>query len=894
MKLFPHFPSLPHLEHRSRFIRVLPFMVLCLSLSITLFGWHTVSTNNRQKAHQIYTDATEDIVDHITRRLHDQSELLQGGVGLFTVKPGVTRGDWRGYVAALQLDQYHPGILGIGYSTVLTPGEKETNEQEIRAEGFPGYSIRPTGKRPFYTSIIYIEPFTWRNQRAFGFDMFSEPLRRAAMEQARDKGITTIAAPITLVQETEVNKQRGMLMYTPVYHRGMAVDSVADRQLALKGFVYSPIRMNDFVYGSLGKLPPDIAFEIHAGTTSTSNGKMFSSLESERITLPSGYRSLFSSSRTIEAFGRTWLFTFRTLPSYDVTYSAEQSPVALIGGGFFVSLLLSLVAFMLLATRNKALALAREMTQELRNNERTIQASREHFQALVTTSPVGVFETDAHGEYLMVNEQWLRITGLNATQARGRGWIDSLHPEDRDKVVAEWRSAMAEQRPFRMENRHLTPDGVEFWVLAQASAMTDETGAVAGYIGTLTDITGLKRTEQELQESNQRFSTIFHRSPIAICLSYLKSGEFTDVNETFLQLFGYERHEIIGKTSLELGLWTDREERADLLKTLHDQGRVHQVERTYHHKSGVKGHLLVSMELVRLSGKQYMLGMLTDITPRKNAELVLAGINEDLESLVNERTAALSTVNAQLLQEIEERKKIEEEMLDHQRLLQAMSLELAMAEERERDRIAGELHDQVGQRLILAKMKLDALTSCLEAHPLEQTAADVVTLLEQSIQDTRSLTFQIRPPLLASAGLEATVQWLGEELNLNYGLRMLFSADNAPKPLPYEIRSTLFQAVRELLLNVARHADTDQVRVRMNRDEAHLFITIEDDGIGFDPLEAHSRKARTGGFGLFNIQQRIEYLGGTLVIFSRPGVGTRATISILLEEPANTGEGHIC
>ncbi len=886
MQTLPGFLSLPHLGHRSRFIKLLPLVVLCLSLSITLFGWHTVSTTNKLKAHRIYTDRSEYIVAQVIRRLHDHQQLLRGAVGLFSVKGDVTRSDWRDYVAALQLDQLHPGIQGVGYAVWLTPAELEANLEATRGEGFPNYSIRPSGERSDYTSIIYLEPFTWRNQRAFGYDMYTEPLRHAAMAKARDEGIATLAAPTTLVQETAVGKQYGMLMYVPVYRRGMVVDTVADRRAALKGFVYSPLRMNDFITGTLGKIPEDIAFEIHSGGTPLPAARMFSTLESERITLPESYRSQFTSSRAVELFGCNWLFTFRSLPSFDATLHEGRSPAFFIGGGLFVSLLLSLVTFMLLSTSDKALGLAREMTAEIRENERIIQTSREHFQTLVSTSPVGVFETDTDGASIMVNEQWLRITGMTAAQAAGKGWADALHPDDRDRVVSEWQAAMAEQRPFRIEHRQLTPDGADCWVLAQAAGMKDETGTVTGYIGTITDITGLKRTEQELQESNQRFSTIFHRSPVAIALSRLESGEFTDVNETFLRLFGYERQEVIGKTSLELGLLPDLGDRPAWVKELKARGQVRQFEQSFCRKNGETGHLLGSLELVTLSGQLYALAMLSDITSRKNAELLLTGINEELESLVGERTASLSAVNAQLLREIDERKKIEQEMLEHQRLLQAMSLELSMAEERERDRIAGELHDQVGQRLILAKMKLDALGSRLAEHPLEQDAAEVVSLVEQTIQDTRSLTFQIRPPLLASAGLEATVQWLGEELKENYGLRMAFSGDAVTQPLPYEICSTLFQAVRELLLNVARHAGTDEVRVRMKRDAAALRISIDDDGRGFDPLEVRLRKTRNGGFGLFNIQQRIEYLGGVLVIDSKPGSGTRATITVPVDEEA--------
>ena len=273
-----------------------------------------------------------------------------------------------------------------------------------------------------------------------------------------------------------------------------------------------------------------------------------------------------------------------------------------------------------------------------------------------------------------------------------------------------------------------------------------------------------------------------------------------------------------------------------------------------------------------------------DVTVRKKAEMALAGINENLELQVAERTASLSLTNKQLTGEIEERKRIEQEILDHQVKLKAMAFELSMAEERERDRIAGELHDQVGQRLILAKMKLDSLTNRLSSEHLECDAEEIAGLISQTIQEIRSLTFQIRPQLLASAGLEATVQWLGEELKRDYGLRVEVIDDKNPKPLKYEIRSTIFQAVRELLLNVARHAGTDSVRVHMEREEDLFAITVRDEGIGFDTSDSSERASTTGGFGLFNVQQKIEYLGGSIAIDSNPGKGTVATIKVPVEK----------
>jgi len=235
-----------------------------------------------------------------------------------------------------------------------------------------------------------------------------------------------------------------------------------------------------------------------------------------------------------------------------------------------------------------------------------------------------------------------------------------------------------------------------------------------------------------------------------------------------------------------------------------------------------------------------------------------------------------------LHQEIEERKRAEKDLVEHQQKIQTMAFDLSLAEERERGRIAAELHDQVGQRLILCKMKLNALASQSGSAHLDCEVDEIEKLVDQSLQDIRSLTFQLRPPILATAGLEAAIKWLGEELMNDHGLGVYVVDDQRPKPLAFEIRSVIFQAVRELLLNVSKHACIKSARVSLSEEGGVMSICVSDDGIGFDVSLEKSRKAKAGGFGLFSVQQRIEHLGGQVFIDSTPGRGTRATISVPL------------
>ncbi len=450
-----------------------------------------VSTTTRLKAFQIYTDSTEDLVDHLERQLHVHQQVLRGGSGLFNVKSDVTRSDWRDYVASLQLDQYHPGILGIGYAVWLTPKEKEINLRTIRSEGFPHYTIQPAGERPVYTPVIYLEPFTWRNQRAFGYDMYSEPVRRSAMAQACDKGIATIAAPITLVQETAVGKQHGMLMYVPVYRRGVAVDSLTGRRAALRGFVYSPIRMNDFVYGTLGKLPSDTAFEISIVDGGQSDNLMFSSLHIGKGELPKSYKPAITLTKTIQAYGCTWQFVFKSLPPYDTQTNRKQSYTFLLIGILF-SVLISYLVFLTLKTKKQTLELAEEKITNL-TSRLALAADSAH---------IGVWEWQVPENRLIWDKWMFSLYGIPEEDFTGayQAWQRGLHPDDKkyaDEAIARALNGVCD---FDIEFRVVWPSGEVRHIKATALVIRDHSGKPARMIGINYDITLIKLTELQLHQ----------------------------------------------------------------------------------------------------------------------------------------------------------------------------------------------------------------------------------------------------------------------------------------------------------------------------------------------------------------------------------------------------------
>ncbi len=238
-----------------------------------------------------------------------------------------------------------------------------------------------------------------------------------------------------------------------------------------------------------------------------------------------------------------------------------------------------------------------------------------------------------------------------------------------------------------------------------------------------------------------------------------------------------------------------------------------------------------------------------------------------------------------IARDVTERKEGEARIHAYQKQLRSLASELLLAEERERRRIAADLHDGPCQALAAARIKPGLLNKQAPVPLPERAFGEVRDLIEQSIRDTRSLTFEISPPVLYEIGLEAAVAWLLEQVQERYGVTTRFVHEGQPQPFDEAVRVMLFRAVRELLINVAKHADAAHATVRLQTEGDGVLLTVEDDGRGFDPSRlGQSTRSGNRGFGLFNIRERVEHLGGKVQIDSRPGNGTRIVLSAPLRQ----------
>jgi PAS domain S-box-containing protein len=410
---------------------LLAMLVFLVTLLATFFAWSSARSTAESQLVETFDYRTRDMVFSISRRMAVYEQVLRGARGYLRGSVALERRDWAEYYRVLRLDQSFPGMEALGVATLIPPGQLAAHEAALRREGFPDYRVTPPGPRPVMTAITHIEPFTGRNLRAFGFDMYSEPVRRAAMERARDSGQAALSGKVVLVQEGQgshdgesARPQSGALMYLPVYRAGMLAGTVDQRRAALVGWVYAPFRMNDLMQGLGGAHSLDLDIEIHDGDPRGDATLLYRSAK----TAAARHNPRLKASAQILPGGRTWTVLMRSSPAFEESLDTTRPRLVALTG-ISLSVLLSAVVWLLASSRRRALMLAQSMTLELRQSHDQVAAERQRIQVILEHTHDAFLALDAHGRITDWNAQATRLFGWKAIEAIGRGAEDLL-PED--------------------------------------------------------------------------------------------------------------------------------------------------------------------------------------------------------------------------------------------------------------------------------------------------------------------------------------------------------------------------------------------------------------------------------------------------------------------------------
>lgn len=328
-------------------------------------------------------------------------------------------------------------------------------------------------------------------------------------------------------------------------------------------------------------------------------------------------------------------------------------------------------------------------------------------------------------------------------------------------------------------------------------------------------------------------------------------GRFIEANQAYLDMLGYTREELAALSYQQL---TPRRwhaiERGIVRRQVLVHGHSEIYEKEYIRKDGTVFPIELRTYLVRdAAGRPAgMWAFVRDITERKRTEEALQQAKQDLERQVRARTAQL----------------------------RELTLELVRVERRERRRLAHVLHEDLQQTLAAVKYRVSELEEACAEPRHRKTAASALDGLDQAIQLSRSLAIDLRPPVLYELGLGAALDWLAQDLMQRFGLKVRLKQSHRAEPATDDIRLVAFEAVRELLLNVIKHAGVKDADVTLaSGQEGALRIRVKDRGAGFDPASRHANT-----FGLLSIRERVEGLGGKLSLDSTPGRGVCATLHL--------------
>jgi PAS domain S-box-containing protein len=372
-----------------------------------------------------------------------------------------------------------------------------------------------------------------------------------------------------------------------------------------------------------------------------------------------------------------------------------------------------------------------------------------------------------------------------------------------------------------------------------------------------------RRQQLALSDSEAQFRVNFEMAAVGQAQVSAETGRFIRVNDRFCDITGFGRQELLTMTSQDLTHPDDRAiDEVGIKRLLEGHIEEYHNEKRYFRKDGDSRWVRVSARLIRDSvGRPWRtIAVVEDVTERKEAEAALMRLTMNLERRVAERTKALT---------------------DSQQRLRALTSELNLTEQRERRRLAGELHDYLAQLLVVTRMKLNRALQALSGTDLREPLAEADDVLNRSLTYTRSLVAQLLPPVLEQFGLSAALSWLGDEMQ-RHELAVTVQVPEERPWLSVDQEGLLFQSVRELLMNVVKHAKTEHAFLTLAQEDGMLTITVKDQGIGFDPgpaLETASDK-----FGLFSIRERMYALGGSFRIESTPGLGTTASLELPLTE----------
>ena len=581
-----------------------PTAVLFISLVLTTAACTAVAVTLDARNEARFEHAAHAARERLEARMETYVAMLRGTAGLFaSSQGGVTRTEFRAYVDRLNVRERYPGIQGLGFSKHLSGQEG--------ASSFP---------------VVYLEPPDARNQAVMGFDMFSDPVRREAMERAWRSGAPALSGKVRFQREQEASPQGGFLLYVPVYRGGGVPASEAERLRSLEGFVFARFRADDFFASLFGR---EVSFRVYDGEAASPQSLLHDSARGAPAHLHG-----FERTASLGLAGRGWTVTFLSRPFFERAIPSSVVPLIGLSG-----LVMSLGLF----------GLARAQANARREAERTAQlleAERARLSALFMAAPAAIAMTRGP-EHVYVLSNPINNEWLGHREVLGRPVREAL-PESEstgfrallDQVYRTGEPFSATEMPMRIAQ----PDGTEreSFINFVYQPMRDADGNVDGITGFAFDVTAqvLERRKvealaEELRSGQARLRTLVESNIVGVIFWDIEGG-ITGANDAFLQAVGYTREDLeAGHLDWRRLTPPDLHARDEVLvKELLEQGTHRPAEKEYLRKDGSRLPLIVASTFLPGSRREGV-GFVLDITERKRVEQALRESEERFRDLAD-------------------------------------------------------------------------------------------------------------------------------------------------------------------------------------------------------------------------------------------------------------------
>ena len=496
---------------------LIPYLVLAVGLIFTSIVSYRLAKGTAAEDRARFQGLVQQVHVGIESRLETYRALVLAGAGLFQGGETVDNDEFKSFVETLRVAENYPGIRGIGFSIRVKPEDREALIETMRRQGNTGFRLWPETPRSEYHSVIYAEPAHDRNRAVIGFDMSTEPIRRAAMERARDTGEPAASHRVTPVPKMNSNQaQGGFLIYAPVYRRNLPISTVDERREALHGFVYSGFRADEFLHGVVPQYAKnDITFQIYSNEIKPEN-LLHRSTDSP---LAEGHQPRFAGTTKLDIGGQVWTINFVSLPGFDRSYVKSWVPYTF-AAGTLISLLFFIIARSQMRARGKAEQSEAEMREsearvrqtlaERERAEEEIKEGEARYRQLVENANDIVFELDLQGNVTSMNKAAERTTGYTLDELIKMNMRDFLTPasDNLARLMTQRKLAGEERTNYEVD---VVRKSGEMITLEVSSRLARSEGKPIGIQGVARDITTRRHAEEALRQADQRALAEYER-----------------------------------------------------------------------------------------------------------------------------------------------------------------------------------------------------------------------------------------------------------------------------------------------------------------------------------------------------------------------------------------------